>query len=112
MELEKGHLQYIIEHVFLPPKLPQSYDVETEQKDESLYKFVAEASQRFVEALKESPHGASPRDLQIWQQIDEMLRRIARTHQLHHLVKEDLESALEEMKVGGMSAIIHEILYC
>jgi hypothetical protein len=103
MELEKGHLQYIIEHVFLPPKLPQSYDAEIEQKDESLYKFVAEASEYFVEALEVSPHGVNQRDLQLWQELNKMLECTTRVHELHRLTKEDIETALQQLEVGGKS---------
>lgn len=107
MELEKGHLQYLIEHVFLPPKLPQSYDAETEHKDESLHRFVAEASQRFVEILERS-HGTSQRDLQQWRQVDKMLQRITVVHQLHRLTKEDIESVLQQMNVGGKPSQISD----
>jgi len=102
MELEKGHLQYIIEHVFLPPRLPHAYDTETEGKDESLYKFVADASEYFVEALELS-QGISQRDLQLWRELNKMLECTTRIHQLHRLTKEDIESALQQLKVGGKS---------
>lgn len=103
MALEKGHLQYLIEHVFLPPKLPQSYDAETEQKEEFLHKFMAEASEYFVESLEVSPHGISQRDLQLWRELNKMLECITRVHQLHRLTKEDIESALQRLEVGGKS---------
>ena len=101
MELETSHLQYIVEHVFLPPKLPQSHDTETELKDGSLYRFVAHSSQRFLEALNKSAH--APSELQCWKKLVHMLDVMEDIHQQHQLSKEELKPALDKMVVGGMS---------
>jgi uncharacterized protein YfbU (UPF0304 family) len=103
MELDTSQLQYIVEHVFLPPKLPQTYDTETEQKDGTLYRFVAHSSQRFLEALIESAHAPNQHDLQCWEKLVDMLHVMADIHQQHQLSKEELKTALDRMLVGGMS---------
>lgn len=101
MELETSHLQYMVEHVFLPPRLPQSYDPETEQKDGTLYKFVAHSSQLFLKALVDSDHTPCRHDLQCWKRLVNMLNLMASIHQEHQLSREDVKSALEWMQPGG-----------
>jgi uncharacterized protein YfbU (UPF0304 family) len=102
MELSASNLQYVVEHVFLPPKLPQSYDAETEQKDGSLYRFVAHSSQLFWQALLDSDHVPSGEDFQCWERLVNMLNLMASIHQAHQLSREDIKSALEQMHPGGM----------
>jgi uncharacterized protein YfbU (UPF0304 family) len=101
MELEASHLQYMVEHVFLPPRLPQSYDAETEQKDGILYRFIAHSSQLFRQALVDSEHGFSGH-LQCWERLVKMLDLMASIHQEHQLSREDVKSALKRMRPGGM----------
>jgi hypothetical protein len=102
MELDMSHLQYMVEHVFLPPRLPQSHDAETEQKDGTLYKFVAHSSQLFLKALVDSEHAPSRHDLQCWERLVNMLNIMASIHQEHQLSREDIKSALRRMRPGGM----------
>lgn len=101
MELDIDHLRYIVEHVFLPPKLPQSYDPDGEFKDESLYWFIAWSAQQFVNAMHQSKIPASFRDVQYWNKVVKALNYVAKIHSQHRLLKEDIEMALGDMEVGG-----------
>lgn len=118
MELDKSHFQYIVEHIFLPPQLPQTYDLEGELKDESLYWFIAWGAQRFIDTFTRSTilpsiaqrffnvflgstNPLSISDMENWNKLLKALNLVARIHRRHRLMKEDIETALQGMDVGG-----------
>jgi hypothetical protein len=106
MELTAVQLNYIINHVFLPPMLPHEYDGDDPKNDAALLYCVFEAAQKFCSALENSDTDEALSVLPAWTGILVMLENIASLHAQPHLVKEDVTMALRRMQVKGQS---HEI---
>ncbi|PVF94396.1 hypothetical protein CPB86DRAFT_800493 [Serendipita vermifera] len=95
MPISAGHLTYIINHVFLPLKLPHECDPESPLKDAVLAGYIAEVTQSFRNILK------STRDEKAdttWNILERMLLNVANLHKEEYLNKLDVETALENMR--------------
>jgi hypothetical protein len=101
MEISQEHLTYIIDHVFLPLKLPQKYDPDSPSKDAALAQYIAETAQSFRATL-ESP--GNEEAVRTWKILEKMLNNVAILHRKSHLIEEDVEAALVTMRTEGKLA--------
>jgi hypothetical protein len=101
MELTVAELTYIINHVFLPPNLPDEYDAGDPKNDAALLKCVFDAAQKFCGVLERSDTDEALSALSIWTIILAMLEKVASLHAQPHLVKGDIVMALRQMQVNG-----------
>ena len=88
-------LRSVIEHVFMPPKLPQrGPDEETERKTNvALCDSLIEAAQDFLQII---PSSESP----LWKHMIKMIQ-LARRAAKAPLKTADLQYALSDMTLGG-----------
>jgi hypothetical protein len=93
MPLSLKDILYILNHVFLPPKLPQEDDTETDS-DIALCHLVYQASREFVGFL-------SPPQQQQWSVVKTMLKALLKTTQV--LDKDELAESISRLKEGGES---------
>jgi hypothetical protein len=97
-------LRNIVDHIFLPTKLPQALDPLQQQHDASLSKLVGWASKKFVDALNRSRHKPNQKAMKGWERISTMLGRMqTKTHKQHQLDKQEVESELLKLKPAGTS---------
>ena len=89
-------LEYIINHVFLPPKLPHQDDSGVEETN-ALIKTVLATTNVFQNHLSEQERSG-------WISCMKMMRNmIELKDRSGHLMAEKLQLALREMSEGGMS---------
>jgi hypothetical protein len=101
MESDADVLQYMIRHVFLPPKLPQESESDDSLMDHHLLLQVQKASRRFIESIRASDEATSVGTVAKWKPISKMLHNMRTLHQARFLIKGDLVSAFEEMEIKG-----------
>ncbi len=94
MDRSTEELDYIINHVFLPPKLPQEYDDghQNELRDIALCRLAHEAAVQFPQYLAEC-HQTQ------WDVVTRMLENLLATTRLFD--KEDCVAKIVNLQVGG-----------
>ena len=93
-------LDYIVNHVFLPPRVPQANDYGNGLGDRALIDLVVRSAQAFRD-LNDTKH------YQQWSSIHRALRTFATVHQhSNSLSKNTLSNALQDIQDGGI-AIFH-----
>lgn len=88
-------LRYLINHVFLPPELPQKYDEDSAELQLSLAQFAYKSAVLYVQCL---PLQEQPR----WNPILRMLENIAITSDPAALSKTLLEKCIKDTQDGGV----------
>jgi hypothetical protein len=92
--INQQQLQYIVNHIFLPPELPQKDDKNLEN-DRAMCDVLYTSACSYYASL--------PSDGQIrWDPIVKMLQNLCNFHKPDVLYKDLLESAIERMQPGGM----------
>ncbi|KIM25732.1 hypothetical protein M408DRAFT_203316, partial [Serendipita vermifera MAFF 305830] len=95
--MKEDILQYLIEHIFLPPKLPQELDPKYRLKDSALLDLVTDAAARFA-GLPIPSEDEVTQDLEAWEFIRRMLQNMKHIHNEGCLDRHNLQAALECMK--------------
>jgi hypothetical protein len=97
--LENAELHYILDSVFLPPKLPQEDEENRRQKDCALLELVTSVTARFatIEALS-----MDEKSTECWRRIQIMLQSMSFLHSSDSLSKQDLTYSLLQMKQNGI----------
>jgi len=88
-------LQYLIDHVFLPPKILQKHDEDLAELQCALAQFICDSAKRYAQFL---PQHEQPR----WDPILQMLKNIAITSDSAALSDFALEKCIKEMQDGGV----------
>lgn len=101
MDLTWEELTYIINHVFLPLKLPHEYNCTSPMKDAVMLNYVARTAQCFHDKLEESEREDKQYVLPKWKTIIKLLDNFARVHQQQYLVEVEVETVLEGMQIHG-----------
>jgi hypothetical protein len=96
-QLDSSILTSVVEHVFMPPKLPQEHPgKETERETNvALCDSLMDAAQQFLQIL---PSSESP----LWMQMIKMIQSARRAAKLP-LKDVELQRVLSDMAIGGMS---------
>jgi hypothetical protein len=96
-QLDSSILTSVVEHVFMPPKLPQEYPgKETERETNvALCDNLIDAAQQFLQIL---PSSESP----LWMQMIKMIQSARRAAKLP-LKDVELQRVLLDMAIGGIS---------
>lgn len=97
-------LEYITNHVFLPPKLPQGDDSSAENTA-ALVDVVVQATDTFCEALPEDEKSH-------WQHIQRMLLHFQATQSSTSLASTSVIELLSNMAPGGMHSYSNHIPSC
>jgi len=94
--LDPGILTSVVEHVFMPPKLPHGRPYETEREiNVALCDTLIDAAQQFLQIL---PSSESP----LWMQMIKMIQSARRAAKVP-LKDVELQRVLSDMAIGGMS---------
>jgi hypothetical protein len=88
-------LRYLIDHVFLPPKLPQKHDEDSAELQLAIAQFAYRSAVLYAQCL---PLQEQPR----WNPILRMLENIAITSDPAALSKFLLEKCIKDMQDGGV----------
>lgn len=102
-------LKYILDHLFLPPRLPKGRDEQTRRKDGVLLSFLHEASIIFIDDLKTSASFSNEHSRETWERLSRMLSCMATLHCSENLIQQEVEDALQNMEINGEG--IDYILY-
>ncbi|KAG8865789.1 hypothetical protein FRC20_009493 [Serendipita sp. 405] len=100
MDFTQDELQWIIEHVFLPPRLPQKSDPEFVRKEIALLNALVNASDSFLDMLQRM--GVAQTTLKTWGYIQTMLRNMAYLHNSESFSQGIIEKLLREMSTGDV----------
>ncbi|THU98858.1 hypothetical protein K435DRAFT_659994 [Dendrothele bispora CBS 962.96] len=93
-------LEYIVNHVFLPPKLPQKDDY-TIANEEYLCKIVHQSASKYFRS-----QNIAQDKVAMWKAIIDMLDNLMKCHAQEGLTAEGIEYALGEMKEGSVLAYL------
>ena len=93
-------LRYIIDNVFLPPKVPDKEESDIPMKDSDLILQVSNVATLFKTALCEDPHLA-PETKQAWETVCGMLKKMHAVRPGGIMTKFSIETGLSSMRVGG-----------
>ena len=98
----------MVDHVFMPPRLPQNHESESRKKDANLLGFVRQAAGDFSQDISTSEDG--PDVARIWKLIVKMLDVMGGIYGIQGISKDKLERALVRMTVGGLSITLPRLL--
>jgi hypothetical protein len=101
MKLDVQDLNYIVNHVFLPLKLPQKHDEDSFRKDGVLLSYAAEVALSFCAKLESSGDSTVLSALPAWKVATSMLENCAHLHQQQYLLETEVEAALFGMHTNG-----------
>jgi len=93
-------LRYIVEHVFMPPKVPDQEDEEMTLKDTALLGELSKAATMFKDMLRQNPQ-VGEETFGGWDTITKMLNSIGNLRNAKILAKSSIEAELRSMRVGG-----------
>ena len=102
-DIDSDILLSVVEHVFLPPELPQEAPTEDDERstNAALCNFLIQAARTF------SP-GLSPVQQSLWTRMTKMMETIYRTARAP-LVEADLVGVLSDLTVGGALEFAHAV---
>jgi hypothetical protein len=95
---DPDHLTYIINHLFLPPKLPQEDD-SSPTGTQALLQHVTESAAAFVGSLRNQNVDLSV--LHCWRTLHKMLESMALLHRSEYIPLKGLRDSINDMKIGG-----------
>lgn len=87
------NLMYLVNHIFLPPKLPQEDDL-NDPDEHAIIEHVYQSSQEYFSLIRE-------RYKSRWSPIVKMLKNLCSSHETFVLSGEDMERSMTEMEPGG-----------
>ena len=96
-------VSYLINHLFLPPKLPQQDD-STSGGPQALLSYVAKTATVFVELLKKEDVEANV--LQGWTRLQKTLQWMDKLHTQSVLPLENVRRILSGMEVHGALSLL------
>lgn len=97
-------LHYVINHLFLPPQLPQEDDSGDIDSQAALLLHISESATAFAEGLSNTDVGTSVTPC--WQILQKMLQSMHRIHENTHMSLAELQRTVENMEVQGESTSI------
>lgn len=98
--MDPENMKYIVNHLFLPPKLPQEDD-RTEDKQSALLGHVVESTAVFCQELNNIEVDKYVR--QCWATLLKMFLSMQSLRETVVLPLEDLRDAVERMQISGLS---------
>lgn len=93
--LDKTSLAFIVNHVFLPPKLPNCSDC-TPEHEASLIHVFKESAEMFASHL-----GPQSNSRRAWDVVTRMLASMASLHDLGIVEEDQLDESMDNMDAGG-----------
>ena len=102
MEHCKEDLDFIVNHVVLPPKVPQGEDIDASKKEDALLRLVLKEMTAFAA-------GCPPADRSSWQSILKMISLWAEINKGSTFCKETLQEALKSFEPGSRRCHIMQL---
>ncbi|KIM76437.1 hypothetical protein PILCRDRAFT_649814 [Piloderma croceum F 1598] len=97
-EIKADDLTYLINHIFLPQKLPQEDDSST-AGTQVLLRHVADSAHAFKDTLRQQNVDIGVVDR--WDTLFKMLQSMEVLHQSVHIPLEDLRKSIDNMQMHG-----------
>jgi hypothetical protein len=101
MRLTVEEITYMINHVFLPLKLPHKYEADSSLKDATLLSYTAQVAQSFLNTLELSIDRTTFLVSRRWRTLVRMLENTAFLHRQQYLTRGEVEKVLREMRLDG-----------
>ncbi|KIM20543.1 hypothetical protein M408DRAFT_130638 [Serendipita vermifera MAFF 305830] len=98
---DSNNLRYIIEHVFLPPKVPDEKDEDSVTKDSSLISEVSRIVIKFQNVLTQSSDAAD--SIGPWKIISRMIESMKKIHSTYPLKSKIIKNGFTSMKLGEIT---------
>jgi hypothetical protein len=95
--IDPGDIEYLINHLFLPPKLPQANDSRSARTNALLH-HITESAAAFIEALDQNTDNDVRRS---WRTLHKMLGSMEVLHKSEYIPLEGLRNSINEMKIHG-----------
>jgi hypothetical protein len=103
LAINSNDLTYLINHLFLPPKLPQQDDSDSPGA-QALLHFITNSAAAFLGALWDKNVDIGVLDR--WRTLHKMLESMTSLHQSVHIPLEGLRRTINNMKIHGASTCI------
>ncbi|KAJ7221940.1 hypothetical protein C8J57DRAFT_1593700 [Mycena rebaudengoi] len=97
--MDRENIDYMINHLFLPPKLPQEHDDPDSSKQRALAQHLSNCATIFYDRLRREDVESSVRAH--WKNLKKMLSRFARIHEVAGMSPEHLAAAINKMNSKG-----------
>lgn len=107
MGMKPDDLRYLVDSVFLHPKLPHEEEANRRSKENYLLRFVSSSATAFAALLGGTAAAANKNASRGWMRITHMLQTMASLHSSDVLSKKSVQSALLAMKKNGMTYVPH-----
>jgi hypothetical protein len=101
MNIKDDDLKYILEHVFLPPQLPQEHDDHTHRKDLRLLEYIIHTAESFANTLAKTVNSNDSCELKVWSIIQRMLKSMSLLYAGGRIIRDELKATLGRMDVDG-----------
>lgn len=101
MDSTDEELSYIVNHVFIPPKLPFKEEDDRRNKDSALVRFISSVAHEFRASLEQEDNQSYKEIDRAWGTICCMLETTNSLHASSRLDEEQVKNALEQMKING-----------
>lgn len=97
MDLSENNLDFVVNHVFLPLRLPNGEDEDLWEKEWSLLRLVQSLAGQFAAQ-------STPESLAQWRPIITMIQTWIHVYRLGDISRESLETTLKGLKIDGRSS--------
>ncbi|KAJ7881155.1 hypothetical protein B0H13DRAFT_936737 [Mycena leptocephala] len=98
--MNREALDYVINHLFLPPKLPQEHDSTDVECRRALLEHISKCAKSFCEGLK---NDNVDNEVQAhWERLRRTQERFAYIHNTPNISKENLEEAINGMRLNDV----------
>lgn len=101
-EISPDYFDFVINHVFLPPKLPQRAEEFTGEKNFVLLQLLQHASDLYARYL--------PRSDSAWPAVVKMLEHFGMLENINSLPAHEFTKAVREMKDGGLVNLLSSLV--
>ncbi|KAG8923741.1 hypothetical protein FRC02_010929 [Tulasnella sp. 418] len=91
-------ISFVINHIFMPPKLPQEDDLH-EQKEHALSEMIHSCANEFGRHLPTKDH-------KLWKPIVKLLEKFSDTHRSSQLSEENVADSMADMRSGDTLAFL------
>lgn len=99
--MNKEDLEFLINHIVLPPKLPQAEEQDRRQKEGVLLQILSETVNEFTLLVEENEDAHI---IKTWRFMKRMFSSMKELHSSRILDKYVLEKKLNNLQIGGASA--------
>lgn len=102
--MDEETLLFAIDHVFLPPKLPDAEEAELQVRESSFLQVLCNAANSFVNKLEDarlSGPSEARRIKESWVLVQRMLKRMLKLHGVTGIAPHTIQGVLSSLNING-----------